>query len=165
VQSIPLVVAIKNRKAVDSFLGAQPEQFVRQWVNRLLPTEEESEVERLVAAGDEGSLRRALELDPDNEAAIAALGELLATSGRAEEALELIGRIPETPATRRVAAIARAGGEIGGADDIQARLDALLDRVKDDEDARKEYVDLLELLGPDDPRTVTYRKQLASRLY
>ncbi len=165
VQSIPLVVAIKDRKVVSSFLGAQPEHVVRDWVNALLPTEEESEVERLVAAGDESSLRRALELDPDHEGAIALLGELLVSSGRAEEALELIGRIPETPATRRVAALARAGGEIGTADEIQSRLDSLLDRVKADEDARKEFVDLLELLGPDDPRTAVYRKQLAARLY
>ena len=38
-------------------------------------------------------------------------------------------------------------------DDIAAKLDALLDRVKGDDEARQEFVDLLEVLGPDDPRT------------
>jgi putative thioredoxin len=37
--------------------------------------------------------------------------------------------------------------------------------VKDDDVARQEYLDLLELLGPDDPRTVDYRKQLTARLF
>ena len=46
-----------------------------------------------------------------------------------------------------------------------ALLDGLLDRVKDDEEARQEFVDLLETLGPDDPRTSQYRKALAARLF
>ena len=37
--------------------------------------------------------------------------------------------------------------------------------MKDDEDARQEYVDVLELLGPADPRTAEYRKKLTSRLF
>ena len=45
------------------------------------------------------------------------------------------------------------------------RRDALLDRVKADDDARQEYIDLLEVLGPDDPRTAQYRKALTARLF
>ena len=41
----------------------------------------------------------------------------------------------------------------------------LLDTVKADDDARQQFVDLLELLGPDDPRTGSYRRQLTSRLF
>jgi putative thioredoxin len=37
--------------------------------------------------------------------------------------------------------------------------------VKDDESARQEFVDLLELLGADDPRTAQYRRALTSRLF
>ena len=44
-------------------------------------------------------------------------------------------------------------------------FDALLDQVKDDDNARQEFVDLLELLGPGDPRTAHYRKALTSRLF
>ena len=84
---------------------------------------------------------------------------------RAAEALELLARIPDTPATRRVAALARSGGSYTSEADIEARLLVLLDQVKDDDDARQEFVDLLELLGPDDPRTGTYRRQLTSRLF
>ena len=44
-------------------------------------------------------------------------------------------------------------------------LDALLPRVKDDADARQEFIDLLETLGPDDERTGRYRKALSTRLF
>ena len=45
---------------------------------------------------------------------------------------------------------------------IDATLTALLDQVKADDDARQQFVDILELMGPDDPRTAGYRKQLTA---
>jgi putative thioredoxin len=163
VQSIPAVYAMKDGKVVDGFIGAQPEWAVTEFVNRLVPTEEETEIDRLVAAGDEASLRAALELQSDHEGAIVALGELLATSDRGDEALALLERIPPTTETRRVAALARAGAD--AVDDVDAKLESLLPRVKGDDEARQEFVDLLELLGPDDPRTATYRRRLTTALY
>src|SRR4030088_1466781 len=62
VQSIPLVVAVKDGQPVDGFLGAHPEPTVRQFVERLLPSAEEEALAKLVAAGDEGSLRQAPDL-------------------------------------------------------------------------------------------------------
>jgi putative thioredoxin len=168
VQSIPLVVALKDGKPVDGFLGAHPEPTVREFVERLLPSEVEEALSALLAAGDEDSLRRALELDPGNEDAVIALAELLVDRGEGEEALALLARIPENERVRLVAARARLGGEAGEAgttDDYDTKLTALLDRVRDDEEARQEYVDLLEVMGPDDPRTASYRRQLTSRLF
>ena len=46
VQSIPLVVAVKDGQPVDGFLGAHPEATVREFVQRLLPTAEEEAVGR-----------------------------------------------------------------------------------------------------------------------
>jgi putative thioredoxin len=164
VQSIPAVYAISGGKVVDSFVGALPEQAVREFVNRLAPAQ--SEADRLVARGDEASLRRALELQPDHPGAVVGLAEVLAGRGETEEALALLARVPETAESRRVAALARLGADGATADDdVDARLKGLLDRVKDDEAARREYVDLLEMLGADDPRTPQYRRALASRLY
>jgi putative thioredoxin len=37
--------------------------------------------------------------------------------------------------------------------------------VKADDDARQEFVDLLELLGPEDPRTSQWRKRLTTTLF
>jgi putative thioredoxin len=167
VQGIPAVYALSGGKVVDGFVGAQGEAAVRAFIDRLVPSDEDQEVARLMEAGDEASLRRVLGLRPDHHDAIVALGELLAgrrEPGDAEEALALIGRVPETPETRRVAALARTGDDVGD-DDISGKLDALLDRVKGDDEARQEFVDLLEVLGPADPRTAQYRKQLTARLF
>ena len=60
VQSIPMVVAFKDGQAVDGFMGAQGEPMLEDFVSRLLPTEEENQIESLIAAGDEISLRAAL---------------------------------------------------------------------------------------------------------
>jgi putative thioredoxin len=168
VQSIPAVFAIADRKVVDSFVGALPEPAVRQWVERLSPAP--SEVDLLVAKGDEASLRQAVALEPANEKAVLALAGLLAAEagpGHHDEALHLLARLPESAESRRIAALARVGDEINeaGPDGIGSKLDALLERVKDDESARQEFVDLLELLGPDDSRTAVYRKALTARLF
>ena len=165
VQGIPAVYALKDGAVVDGFIGAQGEGEVRAFVDRLLPSATERELAQLVEAGDEASLRQALELDPAHEPAIVALGDLLVDAGQADEALALLERIPETPDTRRVAARARSGDEAGDLDDVAGRLDALLDQVKGDDEARQHFVDLLELLGPDDPRTADYRRKLTARLY
>ena len=34
-----------------------------------------------------------------------------------------------------------------------------------DDEARQRFVDILELMGPDDPRTAPWRKRLTARLY
>ena len=165
VQGIPAVYALKDGKVVDGFIGAQGEPAVAEFVARLLPSEQEQTVDALVAAGDEASLRKALELAPDHHDAIVALGELLARRGESDEALALLERIPETADTRRVAALARTGAHDGANAEIVSKLDDLLDRVRDDDDARQQFVDLLEVMGPDDPRTSEYRRALTSRLF
>lgn len=166
VQSIPAVFAIKDRQIVDHFVGALPEHQVQQFVDSLAPPA--SPADKLVAVGTEDALRAALDLQSDHEGAIVALAEMLVTRGDDEsidEALRLLARIPETAETRRIAALARTNGATAGGDDIENELDALLERVRSDEDARQRYLDLLEVLGPDDPRTGRYRRALTSRLF
>jgi putative thioredoxin len=155
VQSIPAVYALRDGQVVDGFIGAQPEAFVQDWVQRLLPTAEETELSQLLQAGDEASLRKALELAPDDEQVIVALGTLL---------LDLVARIPETDATRHLAAQARSANPDVPAD-VESLLEGLLSKVKSDEQAKQEYLDTLELMGPADPRTTEYRKKLGAALF
>jgi putative thioredoxin len=163
VQSIPAVYAVAGGQVVDGFVGAQPEHLVEQFVAALLPSEEDDLFAQLLDAGDEASLRVALEMQPDSEDVIVALSELLVADGRNDEALALLARIPETERTRHLAAAARV--HLPPDDDHDATLTALLDQVKTDDEARQQFVDILELMGPGDPRTATYRRKLASRLY
>jgi putative thioredoxin len=163
VQSIPAVYALADGKVVDGFVGALPESQVAEFVARLAPAP--SEADLLVALGDEASLRQALEIEPDHPAAVIALAGLLVGRSDIDEALVLLARIPETADTRALAARARLAGRNVATDDATSVLDSLLDRVRDDEDARQEFLDLLEALGPDDPRTLQYRKALSARLF
>jgi putative thioredoxin len=165
VQSIPAVFAIHNGQVVDSFIGALPEAEVTAFVQRLAPAP--SEADQLVEAGDEASLRRALELEPDHVGATEALARLLIDRGEAAEALAALQRLPETETGRALAAEARlleAGVDVSD-DGIVSKLDELLERVREDDAARQEFVDLLETMGSADPRTNEYRRALAARLF
>jgi putative thioredoxin len=169
VQSIPAVFALQDRAVVNSFIGALPEAAVTEFVTGLLaaPSEADQLVAEGNATGSEELLRRALELQPDHAGAITGLAALLIENGDTEGAIAVLGRIPETPEIRRLLAEARlASRQVDvsdvGVDDL---LSGLLDRVKEDPDARQEFVDLLETLGPEDPRTSSYRKALAARLF
>ncbi len=174
VQSIPAVHALSGGAVVDSFMGAQGEPEVTAFVNKLLAQAPAAApdavaapvdpIDELVEAGDEASLLAALELQADHVGAVTALAATYAYTDRGEEALALLARIPESMETRQIAALARSGGE-GPGDDVEAKLESLLTKVKTDEEARQQFVDTLDLLGPDDPRTATFRKRLTSALY
>jgi len=164
VQSIPAVFGMVDGQVAASFVGAQGEDAVRTFVEGLLPGEEVSDIDRLIAIGDEGSLIAALDIESDNVAAVTALALLLverAGEGDQDAALKLLERIPESVDTRRIAAMARTEA----VDDVEATLAELLTVVKVDEDARQRFVDLLEVLGPDDERTPAWRRRLTSALF
>ena len=162
VQSIPAVYAMKDGQVVDGFMGAQGEAQVQEFVDRLMTDGPGSEIDQLVAAGDEASLVKALEIQADHPGAVVALAELLVAQGESETGLKLLERIPESPETRRITALARTGG-VG--DDVEATLAELLGSVKDDDEARQRYVDLLEVLGSADPRTAEWRRKLSAALF
>ncbi|MGD1010993.1 MAG: tetratricopeptide repeat protein [Acidimicrobiales bacterium] len=173
VQSIPAVFALKARQVVDNFIGALGESAVREFVARLLP--QPSEAETLVATGDEASLRRALEIEPDLPGAVIGLAEILVARGEPEGALSLLARIVDTAESRRVAALARlaiAGAPLPPMGDaripngeLEELVGSLLDRARTDEEARQELVDLLETMDPSDPKREQYRRALAARLF
>ena len=168
VQSIPAVFAIRDGKVADQFIGALPEPQVVAFVQNLLPAL--SEADTLLATGDEASLRQALELEPGHQGATEALARIMIERGEATEALALLARVPETPTSRTLAAQARlveSGVDVSGSNgaEVESRLNGLLERVRDDDAARQEFVDLLETLGPEDPRTSSFRRALAARLY
>jgi putative thioredoxin len=136
---------------------------VQELVQALLPDPTQLRVLELLAQGTEEALRDAVALAPGNEDAVCKLAEFLITAGKAEESLTLLARLPETDRVRNIGARARLA--MNPVDDFDAQLQALLERVKSDETARQEYLDILESMGPDDSRTSKYRKLLTARLF
>ncbi len=167
VQSIPAVYALSQGQVVDGFVGAQPEAQIRAFVNRLIGDEVGSEVEELILAGDEASLRRALEIDPTSKPAAMTLALLLLEAGLAAEALVVLEPFPEDDDIRPLVESARAAAlPSTERSRIETRLGELLDQVKADDDARQEFLQLLDELTVGDPADATaWRKKLTARLF
>jgi len=162
VRSIPMVVGFRDGRATVSFVGALPEDAVREFLTRLLPSPAEKLVARAATARRDGQvaaaeemLRQARELDPRCDAAALGLAELLAERGDDDEALELLATIdpgtPLRPDADRLAARIRIG-ETGAVDETALR--AQLERDPGDHEsrfalaqslaARQDYADALE---------------------
>ena len=140
---------------------------MREFVAGLLPTEEEDAVAALLAAGDEASLRQVLELEPGHEQAVVGAGRAARARGATTRPRPRRSRCSSASPSRPTPGGSRRSPASAStpSDDVTDELDGLLDRVKDDDDARQRFVDLLEVMGPDDPRTAGYRKQLTARLF
>jgi putative thioredoxin len=166
------VKAFKDGRVVDEFVGALPPAQVEEFFDRLVP----SEADRLVAAGDEASLRRALELQPGRIDAATELARLLFADGRREEARELVERLPGFQAEGLAARLRlEEQGEdadaLGALDagDVERALDLLIgampsaDGRKDD--LRRVVVAELDRLGVEHPLARDARRRLAAALY
>jgi putative thioredoxin len=164
VQSIPAVHAVHRGEVVDGFMGAKTEPFVVDFVQRLIPSEAQLRAQALMATGGEAALREAYELTPDDQSVAVAFCDELVRAQKFDEALAILAKLPTTPEVRHLSAIARAGGA-SGEGEVVTELEALLSTVKGDESARQRFVDLLEVLGADNPRTAEYRRKLTQTLF
>ena len=86
IQGIPAVKAFRDGRIAAEFTGAQPPAQVERFFDALVP----SEADELATSGEEGDLRRALELDPAHPTARRELGKLLLRRGDTGEAVELL---------------------------------------------------------------------------
>ena len=174
IQGIPAVKAFKDGEVVAEFVGAQPPPEVERFLDALVP----SEADGLVEAGDEESLRRALELEPNRGDASLALARLLHERGERDEALELLSNVGGSFAADGLAARIRLGEdpELAGAfaalddGDVERGLDELIAAISDNdgdrrEDLRRAVVGVLDDLGVDHPVARESRRKLASALY
>jgi putative thioredoxin len=175
IQGIPAVKAFKDGAVVDEFVGAQPAPNVERFFDRLVP----SEAERLAAAGDEASLRRAVELEPARAEAAVPLARILLARGERAEAAALLENVPGSFAAEGLAArirledrgepdLAEAWAALD-AGDHERGLDVLLgalpaaDGAKDE--IRRAVVAVLDELGAEHPLARSARRRLAAALY
>jgi len=164
VQSIPAVFAIVDEQIVDGFSGAQTEAAVREFINKLAPKGES--IDELLERGDEASLRRAYELDAADLRTLGALGAFLMAGERFDELTTILDDAAPSVVVNALRAqidLARRGIVLD--DSLDATLDGLLARVREDDAARGELISILDALGPNDARYVSYRRQMANRLY
>jgi putative thioredoxin len=177
IQGIPAVKAFKDGEVVQEFVGAQPPPAVERFFDSLVP----NEADALVAAGDEDSLRRALELEPTRTDAKVALARALLARGDTDGARELLDGIAGNFAGEGLAARLRlqADPELGpdladafaalDAGETERGLDLLLDAMRRAgdrrDDLRRVIVGVLDELGVEHPTAREYRRRLASALY
>jgi putative thioredoxin len=175
IRGIPAVKAFRDGAVVDEFVGAIPPAEVEGFFDRLVP----SEAEELAAAGDEASLRRALELEPGSPDAALALARILRDRGEDDKALELLEPLKGDFVAEGLAARIRLQrGEdeaLRGAVEALERdreegLEALLAALPSAEDGarddlRRVIVGSLAELDPGDPVAREYRRRLAAVLY
>jgi len=144
VQGIPAVKAFKGGRLVDEFTGAMPRAAVDSFLRGLLP----SEADRLAALGDEDSLRRALELQPNHPAARAALVRLESAGDPA--LAPALDALEQGETERGLELLLQALQDAG--DDLRERIRQLM-------------IGVFTELGQDDPLASRYRRRLASALY
>jgi putative thioredoxin len=171
IRGLPTVKAFRNGEVVDEFTGAQPPAVVERFVAGLVP----SEADELVAGGNEQSLRRALEADPQHEVARRELGRILLSRGEGEEALQLLDSLSGDFVAEGLAARARLNGadDLGPAfeawdrGDHATALELLQSALADPErrDAiRQMMVAIFTELGPDNELAREYRRRLSAAL-
>ena len=175
IQGIPAVKAFKDGKIVAEFVGAQPPPEVKRFLDALLP----SEADGLIEAGDEPSLRRALELEPTRSDAAVALARLLNERGERDDALAVLAnangsfaaeglaarfRLEDDPELADAFAALDAGEQERGLDALIAAIAQSTDSDRRD-DLRRAIVGVLDELGAEHPLARESRRKLAAALY
>jgi putative thioredoxin len=178
IRGIPAVKAFRDGQVVAEFTGAIPPAQIEQFLNQLVP----SKADRLTEAGDEDSLRRALELDPGHVGAAAALGQILLGRGETDEAAELIERFAGDFMIDGLAARLALGANGAAADgpgrafvawdsgDHETALELLQEAIAAEDDPerrdaiRRVMVAIFTELGADHELAREHRRRLASAL-
>ena len=173
IQGIPAVKAFRDGAEVAEFVGAKPRGEVEAFFDALVPSEADS----LVDAGDEQSLRRALEIAPGHGGAAIGLARIVLSRDAFDEAHSLLENVPqsfEADGLRSRIELARAGALPDAlaaidADDLPRAFELLLDALRqgdgEPEDVRRLLVGELTRLPPDDTLARATRRQLAALLF
>lgn len=189
VQGIPAVKAVWQGQLVAEFTGAIPEEQARQFVDELVrattggavpgaAAAEAPEDPRLDAAeaalerGDlaaaEAAYRSILDAEPDHPEAGLALRQVQLFRRAEEAGPDALAKADAAPDD--VEAQTRAADFLLGTGNIEAAFDRLLDVVRrtsgeDRDRARTHLVELFAVVGDEDPRVGTARRQLMAALF
>jgi putative thioredoxin len=187
IRGIPAVKAFREGEMVSEFVGAQPEQVVRSFLDQVVPSAADDLVSSARAQEEDGdteaaeaAYRGALEEDPGHPGALVGLARIAARSGQVDEARVLLAKAPLVEEARAVTAgldlfdLAGEPGSFGdaaraaAAGEHRMALDRALELLADGEDrtrARDLMVKVFEVLGDEHPLTREYRPRLARSLF
>ncbi|MFZ5536353.1 MAG: thioredoxin [Pseudomonadota bacterium] len=153
IRSLPTVMLFKDGRAVDQFMGAQPEGAIRKLIDKHIVRESDLLLKQAMGFLEQGEeeaavemLKQANRIDPKNTAVLFALARFAAHSGNFDEALAILEAIPdEAP-------------EAGMARELKAQIGFARQA--------KEAGDMGELLGriSHDPADLEARQKLATVL-
>ena len=190
VQGIPAVKAVWQGQLVAEFTGAIPEEQARQFVTELVrattggavpdgdgaaPAQEDPRLDEAEAALERGDLAAAeaayqaiLAEDPGHPDAALALRQVQLFRRAEEAGPNALAEADAAPDD--VAAQTRAADFLLGTGQVEAAFDRLLDVVRrtageDRDRARQHLVGLFEVVGDQDPRVMTARRQLSLALF
>ncbi|MGY1617590.1 tetratricopeptide repeat protein [Geodermatophilus sp. SYSU D00691] len=191
VQGIPAVKAVWQGQLVAEFTGAIPEEQARQFVTELVrattggavpgggelddagPEDPrldaaEAALERGDLAGAEAAYQAILAEDPNHPDAALALRQVQLFRRAEEAGPNALADADAAPDD--VAAQTRAADFLLGTGQVEAAFDRLLDVVRrtsgeDRDQARKHLIELFAVVGDQDPRVGTARRQLSLALF
>ncbi|MFI4876672.1 MAG: tetratricopeptide repeat protein [Blastopirellula sp. JB062] len=156
VQGVPAVFAMRDGAVVDFFDGMRPEEFVRSWIERQLPSEAEallSEVRNTLGAQStevEAKLLQAIELDPKLDAAKIMLAEHYYDQQRDDDATAMIAALeergflePEAEKVKAALELRKLGSQTDGVEACRAELAA----TPQDEEKRLKLAEALAAAG------------------
>ncbi|MEW6765740.1 MAG: thioredoxin [Pseudomonadota bacterium] len=143
IRSLPTVMVFKDGRAVDQFMGAQPEGAIRKIIDKHIVRESDLMLRQAMMLLEQGHeveaiemLQQANKLDPQNTAVLFTLARFAAHSGNLDEALAIVGAIPEDAPEAAMARELKA--QIGFARQAQAMgegagdMGELLNRISHD---------------------------------
>lgn len=195
IRGIPAVKLYVDGRVAGEFTGAMPETQLRRWLDDHIPSPDRArldEARQLIASGDRGAAREALETVAAGGAAGEEARTLLARlvmiedPERAAALLEGLEHLPEMEAARTLARFTRlaaadlpdaparaeylaASGDLaaGRLDDALTALIGVIqrDRYYDDDGARKAVVAVFLALGEEHPLVQTHRGTFNRSLY
>jgi putative thioredoxin len=195
VMSIPNVKMFYQGEVVAEFVGAQPRQFILNWLDKHIPERENSELSAWLEQLEQGqeidqqALRQALENNsitptgklslaaklvfrhPDMAIALVSDVHLGHEQFELAEDIRTIARLgqyhnSETPAAAKLSSAAQALNESRNEDAIAHIIDAvMMDKTIEQDLPRKAAIALFHLWGPQHELTQTYRKRFDMALY
>ncbi len=202
VRSIPILKAFRDGQMIAELLGVQPEARLREFIRSIAPSESDllvakgnSQLALLRSTQAEQTFRQALEMTPQNTAAMLGLAKSLLQQGKGKEGLQILADFPGSrefksaeimlPLAQSLEAFER--GQIVPSEDpldaafnqamrlvkrnnLEAAMDGLLDILREDKryregKARQVMLGLLEILGSESDVARGYRQELASVLF